>query len=103
MSSHIVLQSRVSSSQVVLADRNMLEISNHDSETPPDNGRTSTEEPSLNIPDGGLVAWLQCAGSFSLLLNSFGVINSFGASTLIDCSYLKLNFQARSRHSTRQH
>ena len=30
------------------------------------------------IPDGGFTAWLQCAGSFALLLNSFGLINSFG-------------------------
>ena len=35
-------------------------------------------EISQTIPDGGHMAWLQCAGSFSLLLNSFGVINSFG-------------------------
>lgn len=34
--------------------------------------------PDLAIPDGGLTAWLQCAGSFALLLNSFGLINSFG-------------------------
>lgn len=33
---------------------------------------------SQTIPDGEHIAWLQCAGSFSLLLNSFGVINSFG-------------------------
>ena len=30
------------------------------------------------IPDGGLIAWIQCAGSFSLMLNSFGIVNSFG-------------------------
>ena len=38
------------------------------------------------IPDGGTIAWLQCAGSFSLLLNSFGVVNSFGVFQII--SYL---------------
>jgi MFS family permease len=32
------------------------------------------------IPDNGLRAWLQCAGSFFLLLASFGLINSFGLS-----------------------
>lgn len=31
-----------------------------------------------SIPDGGLVAWLQCMGSFFLLMNSFGIINSYG-------------------------
>lgn len=33
---------------------------------------------SITIPDGGLLAWSQCAGSFFLLFNSFGIINSFG-------------------------
>lgn len=30
------------------------------------------------IPDGGLVAWTQCAGSFFLFFNGFGIINTFG-------------------------
>ena len=37
------------------------------------------------IPDGGTTAWFQCAGSFSLLLNSFGVVNSFGVFQIVDC------------------
>lgn len=37
------------------------------------------------IPDGGTTAWLQCAGSFSLLLNSFGVINSYGVVQILNC------------------
>ena len=38
-------------------------------------------EPTRNpsgIPDGGLVAWTQCAGSFFLFFNGFGIINTFG-------------------------
>ena len=30
------------------------------------------------IPDGGLVAWLQVLGSFSLFFNSWGILNAFG-------------------------
>ena len=33
---------------------------------------------SSPIPDGGLVAWIQCAGSFVLFFNGFGLINTFG-------------------------
>lgn len=29
-------------------------------------------------PDGGLTAWLQVAGSFFLMMNSWGILNSFG-------------------------
>ena len=29
-------------------------------------------------PDGGLIAWVQCAGSFALVFNSWGIVNSFG-------------------------
>lgn len=32
-----------------------------------------------DVPDGGLVAWLQVAGSFSLFFNSWGIVNTFGA------------------------
>ena len=31
-----------------------------------------------DIPDGGLVAWLQCVGSFILFFNSWGIVNTFG-------------------------
>lgn len=34
--------------------------------------------PMLNIPDGGFTAWMQCAGSFFIFFNGFGLINSFG-------------------------
>ncbi len=30
------------------------------------------------IPDGGFVAWLQCAGSFFLFFNCWGIVNTFG-------------------------
>lgn len=28
--------------------------------------------------DGGLTAWLQCAGAFFLFFNSWGIVNTFG-------------------------
>ncbi|KEZ45064.1 Uncharacterized protein SAPIO_CDS2487 [Scedosporium apiospermum] len=33
---------------------------------------------SDEIPDGGLVAWLQVAGAFALFFNSWGIANTFG-------------------------
>ncbi|KAF7865974.1 hypothetical protein EAF04_006137 [Stromatinia cepivora] len=40
-------------------------------------------EPRLSVdapaPDGGFVAWVQCASSFSLLFLSWGLVSSFGA------------------------
>ena len=38
---------------------------------------TSTTNSPL-FPDGGLEAWVQCAGSFFLFFNGFGMINTFG-------------------------
>ncbi|VDC05950.1 unnamed protein product [Peniophora sp. CBMAI 1063] len=35
--------------------------------------------PLLDVPDGGLTAWLQVSGSFFLIFNSWGIFNSFGA------------------------
>ncbi|KAI8716203.1 hypothetical protein NCS52_00913400 [Fusarium sp. LHS14.1] len=32
-----------------------------------------------SVPNGGLLAWLQVAGSFMLYFNTWGIINSFGA------------------------
>ncbi|KAK5012603.1 hypothetical protein LTR60_004295, partial [Cryomyces antarcticus] len=41
-----------------------------------------SKNPSVNnvnaIPNGGLTAWLQVAGSFFLFFNSWGIINTFG-------------------------
>ena len=31
-----------------------------------------------SFPDGGFTAWLQCAGSFFMFFNCWGVVNSFG-------------------------
>ena len=45
---------------------------------------TTVSNVASTIPDGGLIAWLQCAGSFSLLLNSFGVVNSFGVLEILE-------------------
>ncbi|KAI8964632.1 MFS general substrate transporter [Daldinia sp. FL1419] len=33
---------------------------------------------ALDVPDGGLVAWLQVLGAFVIMLASWGLINSFG-------------------------
>ena len=33
-----------------------------------------------SLPDGGFTAWLQCAGSFFMFFNCWGVVNSFGES-----------------------
>lgn len=32
-----------------------------------------------DIPDGGLTAWIQCAGCFVLFFNSWGIVNAFGS------------------------
>ncbi|KAJ5947533.1 MFS general substrate transporter [Penicillium verhagenii] len=34
--------------------------------------------PPVSPPDGGLVAWLQVAGSWCLMFNCWGVVNSYG-------------------------
>ncbi|KAM0420394.1 hypothetical protein ACHAPT_011814 [Fusarium lateritium] len=39
----------------------------------------SAREDLSSIPNGGLLAWLQVAGSFMLYFNTWGIINSFGA------------------------
>ena len=31
-----------------------------------------------SFPDGGFTAWLQCAGSFFMFFNCWGVVSSFG-------------------------
>ncbi|KAM0794207.1 major facilitator superfamily domain-containing protein [Usnea florida] len=43
-------------------------------------GTTSEKTPSSPpvFPDGGFVAWLQCAGSFFMFFNCWGLVNSFG-------------------------
>ena len=53
---------------------------------------SSTEEKSIpgvlpsktisEIPNGGVVAWVQCAGSFFLFFNCWGVVNTFGKFTI---------------------
>ena len=56
----------------------------------------STEaSPSPQIPDSGLVAWVQCASSFFLFFNGFGMINTFGRLWTVSClwSNLPLNHQ----------
>ena len=34
--------------------------------------------PTSEIPNGGVLAWIQCAGSFFLFFNCWGVVNTFG-------------------------
>ncbi|KAJ8101775.1 major facilitator superfamily domain-containing protein [Lipomyces tetrasporus] len=41
--------------------------------------REKGNAPRSEIPNGGLVAWLQVSGSFILFFNSWGISNSFGA------------------------
>ncbi|KAH8807154.1 MFS monocarboxylate transporter-like protein [Xylogone sp. PMI_703] len=38
----------------------------------------STPASSNQIPNGGLTAWLQVLGSFIMIMNSWGIVNSFG-------------------------
>ena len=38
------------------------------------------------IPDGGLVAWLQCLSSFFLFFNCWGIVNTFGELSLASSS-----------------
>lgn len=35
-----------------------------------------------DVPDGGFVAWIQCAGAFILFQNSWGIVNTFGMCSL---------------------
>lgn len=42
-----------------------------------------TDEASLTLQveetyDAGMVAWIQCAGGFVLMMNSWGLANTFG-------------------------
>jgi len=34
--------------------------------------------PPSDIPNGGFVAWLQCANAFFLFFNSWGIVNTYG-------------------------
>lgn len=50
------------------------ESSNEEKSIP--NGLPSN--PTSEIPNGGVLAWIQCAGSFFLFFNCWGVVNTFG-------------------------
>ena len=65
----------------MLSSRNMAstelklnENSNEKKSSP--NGLPST--PTSEIPNGGVFAWIQCAGLFFLFFNCWGVVNTFG-------------------------
>lgn len=44
------------------------------------------------IPDGGRVAWIQCAGSFFLFFNGFGMINTFGKARSIAFARVEIHY-----------
>ncbi|KAF2230512.1 MFS general substrate transporter [Viridothelium virens] len=52
-------------------------------ETTPQNAKANApameEARGPAMKDGGLFAWLQCAGAFLMFFNSWGLVNSFGA------------------------
>ncbi|KAI5304047.1 hypothetical protein KEM56_006913 [Ascosphaera pollenicola] len=52
-----------------------ITIGNNDVE----NDHIEEKDAFKNVPNGGLQAWLQVAGSFFLLFNSWGIVNAFGA------------------------
>ncbi|OTB17567.1 hypothetical protein K445DRAFT_10268 [Daldinia sp. EC12] len=49
-----------------------------DTKSPRATTRPLAEPNTLDVPDGGLVAWLQVLGAFVIMLSSWGLINSFG-------------------------
>ncbi|KAK0748315.1 major facilitator superfamily domain-containing protein [Apiosordaria backusii] len=49
----------------------------HDPETDPASNVDSVPPPDV-VPDGGLTAWLQVLGSTAILVNTWGLINTFG-------------------------
>ncbi|PSS12831.1 hypothetical protein M430DRAFT_143191 [Amorphotheca resinae ATCC 22711] len=51
--------------------------------------------PVSTIPNGGVIAWLQVAGAFTLFLNSWGIVNTFGAYQ----TYYKSSFLANESDS----
>ncbi len=58
-----------------------------------------------SFPDGGFTAWLQCAGSFFMFFNSWGVVNSFGQYlySLVTEFLLNADHQAFSRLSIKKY
>ncbi|KAI5296271.1 hypothetical protein KEM52_004749 [Ascosphaera acerosa] len=53
------------------------------------------DDPFTDVPDGGIYAWMQVAGGFFLLFNSWGYINSFG----VFQSFYQNNFLSHQTHS----
>ncbi len=49
------------------------------------NPRLKPPDHSSLVPDGGLIAWIQCAGSFFLFFNGFGMVNTFGRLWMVMC------------------
>lgn len=44
----------------------------------PEDPMVDVDESSSPPPDGGIWAWLQCAGGFCICFNTWGMLNSFG-------------------------
>ena len=44
----------------------------------PETEKLSQPQASPAPPDGGLVAWIQCAAGFCIFMNTFGLLNTFG-------------------------
>lgn len=47
-------------------------------QTTPSTVTPPTSNPLPEVPDGGAQAWLQVAGAWVLMFNTFGLINTFG-------------------------
>ncbi|KAF7860283.1 hypothetical protein EAF04_008411 [Stromatinia cepivora] len=54
-------------------------LSGNDSEIIAEELPRVAPNPHADIPNGGVVAWLQVVGSFFLFFNSWGIVNMFGA------------------------
>lgn len=60
-------------------DQKLPDLSGNDSEIVAEELPQVAPSPHADIPNGGIVAWLQVVGSFFLFFNSWGIVNMFGA------------------------
>lgn len=72
------------------------------------NGRQNTKPTTgpPSAPNGGVVAWTQCANTFCLWFAAWGLVNSFGAtsSAKLKSVYVQADpiMQESSKHTTRR-
>ena len=84
-----VQQDPLSPSSLSLTDEERPKSEPDSSSSPPQGATTPKQaSPSDPIPDGGLLAWLQVLGSFFLLFNTWGLVNSWG----VQQAYLESDF-----------